>query len=86
MFGHGVVHKGVIFVAHKSSGIGDLRDIAAAITLIRTAPVPDLVLLGACVVIWSFHLYGEGGRHYSQEALLRRAVYLLPEGITPGNS
>ena len=44
MLGHGVVHKRVVFVADEPSAIGDLRDVAAAIALIWSPSVPDLVV------------------------------------------
>ena len=44
MFGHGVVHKGIVFVADEPSAIGDLGDVAAAIALIWSPSVPDLIV------------------------------------------
>ena len=44
MLGHGVVHKGIVFVADEPSAIGDLRDVAAAIALIWSPSVPDLIV------------------------------------------
>ena len=44
MLGHGVVHKGIVFVADEPPAIGDLRDVAAAIALIWSPSVPDLIV------------------------------------------
>ncbi len=44
MLGHGVVHKGIVFVANEPPAIGNLRDVAAAIALIWSTPVPDLIV------------------------------------------
>ena len=44
MLGHGVVHKGIVFVPYEPSAIGDLRDVAAAIALIWSSSVPDLIV------------------------------------------
>ena len=44
LLGHGVVHKGIVFVPYEPPAIGDLRDVAAAIALIWSPSVPDLVV------------------------------------------
>ena len=44
MFGHGVVHKGIVFVADEPPAVSDLGDVAAAIALIWSPSVPDLVV------------------------------------------
>ncbi len=44
MLGHGVVHKGIVFVSNEPSAISDLGDVAAAIALIWSPSVPDLVV------------------------------------------
>ena len=44
LLGHGVVHKGIVFVPYEPPAIGDLGDVAAAIALIWSSPVPDLIV------------------------------------------
>ena len=44
MLGHGVVHKRIVFVTDEPPAIGDLRDVAAAIALIWSPSVPDLIV------------------------------------------
>jgi len=44
MFRHLVIHKGIVLVADDAPGISHLRDIARALTLVRTTSMPHLIV------------------------------------------
>ena len=53
MLWHLVIHEGVILVANNASGVGDLGDIARAITFVGAATVPNLIVESGSEVLLS---------------------------------